>query len=150
VIERREAPSALSRTVGITPSSLNLLEASGVSEKFLAEGIHFARARIYQSDQLLLDLPFRPRRTKFGRAFILGLAQDRTEAHLAEAYRAFGGELRYGAELTDLELRDREVVATTRSGVSDAYDYVVAADGAESRSRQLLGILFDGIGLPET
>lgn len=150
VIEQREAPSVLSRAVGITPRSLNLLEPSGVSPRLLAEGVQFAGARIYRRDRLLLDLPFRPRRTRFGYAFILGLAQDRTEAHLAEAYRGFGGELRYGTELTDLELRDSEVIATTRSGVRDTFSYVVAADGVESRCRELLGIPFDGIELPET
>src|SRR5262245_8833975 len=44
VIDAKEGPEPLSKAVGIAPKSLEVLEASGVSERLLARGIRIRRA----------------------------------------------------------------------------------------------------------
>ena len=149
VIDKRDAASALSRAVGITPRSLETLAPSGVTEALLAEGIRFRGARFYRGARLHFELPFKVDRVCHGYDFLLGLAQDRTEAHLAEACRRLGGEIRYGRKLTGLQDEGERVAVETSDGAA-CYDYVIGADGIHSTVRALLGIGFPGFDLPET
>ena len=148
VIDLRESGSGLSRAVGIMPASLDILRPSGVTGKLLAEGMKFRQVRIYRHSTLALALPLDGGGTDD--AFILGLAQDRTEAHLRDVFAEFGGVVRYGTELVNLHQGTNKVTAETRDGATAEYDYVVGADGARSTTRQLLNIDFRGHDLPET
>ncbi len=149
VIDRREEGSSLSRAVGIMPRSLELLTPSGVSGRLLAEGMKFTKVRIYRENRLALALPLDVMSPRHGYAFLVGLAQDRTEGLLADAFNRFGGSVRYGTELTGLELRGDSVGVETSAGPS-AYDYVIGADGVGSTTRRCLGIDFPGFDLPQT
>ena len=81
-----------------------------------------------------------------------GCAQDRLEPILLEAARAYGlGELQFGRELSALSQDDDEVTATIvdrGSGEETTVRaaYVIAADGAESPVRSMLGIGMVGPG----
>ena len=146
VVERRPEPSDLSRAVGILPRTMRLLEPSGVSEAIRGEAIAMRGVVFHWEDapiaRIPLDLESDPN------ARIFGLAQDRTEAHLREAFATHGGTVRYGAALEALATQGDKVQATV-DGAADGYDYVVGADGADSVVRQALGIAFEGIDLPE-
>ena len=72
VIDLRESGSGLSRAVGITPASLDILGPSGVAEKLLAEGMKFRQVRIYRQASLALTLPLHV--GGVDGEFILGLA----------------------------------------------------------------------------
>ncbi len=148
VIDLRESGSGLSRAVGIMPASLDILRPSGVSEKLLAEGMKFRQVRIYRQASLALTLPLQVGAADGG--FILGLAQDRTETHLRDAFAELGGTVRYGTELIGLHQDANKVTAEMRDGATADYDYVIGADGARSTTRSLLNIEFPGHDLPET
>ena len=148
VIDLRESGSGLSRAVGIMPASLDILRPSGVTGKLLAEGMKFRQVRIYRHSTLALALPIKV--SGADDEFILGLAQDRTETHLRDAFSGLGGEVRYGTELVNLHQDANKVTTETRDGATAEYDYVVGADGARSTTRQLLNIDFRGHDLPET
>jgi 2-polyprenyl-6-methoxyphenol hydroxylase-like FAD-dependent oxidoreductase len=148
VIDLRESGSGLSRAVGIMPASLEILRPSGVTGKLLAEGIKFRQVRIYRNSTLALTLPLAG--SGADDAFILGLAQDRTETHLRDVLSEFGGVVRYGTELVNLHQDANKVTVETRDGAKAEYDYVVGADGARSTTRQLLNLEFRGHDLPET
>jgi len=139
VIDRRERGSGLSRAVGILPESLEILKPSGVTGKLLAEGIKFRQARFYRYSSLVLAFPI-----KIGGlddAFVLGLAQDRTETHLRNVLSELGGTVRQDGNKVTVEIRD---------GATADYAYVVGADGIGSATRNLVNIDFRGHDLPET
>lgn len=144
VVDRRAGQSNLSRAVGILPASLDLLEDCGATALLLAEGVHFDGLRLHDSGRLMADLRF----AAAGDRFILGLPQDRTEAILSDRLAVFGGAVRYGAEVVGLAQDDSSVEVTLADGQVERYDHVLAADGAHSRLRGLLGLPFDGFDLP--
>lgn len=82
-----------------------------------------------------------------------GCAQDRLEPALLQAARSYGiGELGFGQEMTALRQDDDGVTATVvdRAGAEETMvraRYLVAADGARSAVRSMLGIRMD---LPST
>ena len=147
VVDRKADASTLSRAVGIMPRSLNLLAASGVSERLLAEGVKMRAVRVYSNRHRLLTIPLEGAHPDYG--FALALAQDRTEAALRDALRGLGSEVRYATEVTGLTQSGDEVVVQTRDGAEAAYDFVVGADGISSTVRQALGLRFDGFELPK-
>lgn len=78
--------------------------------------------------------------------------QNRLEALVRDRAVALGAELRFGTELTAYEQSSSGVIATLRTRGSRAdeekveADYLVAADGGNSRIRTGLGIGVDGPG----
>lgn len=145
VIDRREEASGLSRAVGILPRSLDLLGPSGVADRLRAEGIAFESAKFYRNDRPVARIPL----TSPSGDTVLGLAQDRTEHHLAEAFRGYGGTVRYGLAFETLVHNgDDAVEAGFSDGSTGSYDYVIGADGVRSGVREALGIAFEGYDLP--
>ncbi len=108
----------------------------------------FRQVRIYCQASLALTLPLHV--SGADGEFILGLAQDRTETHLRDAFANLGGTVRFGTELAGLRQDENKVSAEMRDGTTAEYDYVVGADGARSTTRSLLNIDFRGHDLPET
>ena len=148
IIDLRESGSGLSRTVGIMPASLKNFCPSGVTERFLAEGIKFRQARTYRHSSLVLALPTMGGGGDDG--FIIGLAQDRTETHLRDTLSALGGTVRFATELLGLRQDAHKVSAEMKNGARADYDYVIGADGAHSTVRKLVKIVFPGHDLSET
>ncbi len=150
VIDRRDAASSFSRAVGILPYSLEILQPSGVTDKLLAEGIRYRSAKFYNGVDNILTLPIRSDSRQSDYDFLLGLAQDRTEGILKDAFVGFGGAVRYETELIALTQFDDQVIATTRGGDEAKYDYVLGADGIKSTTRDCIGYDYPGFDLPET
>ena len=148
VVDLRESGSGLSRAVGISPASLEILKPSGVTGKLLAEGMKFRQLRIYRDSSLALALPLKVSGAED--EFILGLPQDRTETHLRDVLSELGGAVRYGTELVDLRQDANKVTVEMRNGAKAEYDFVVGADGVRSATRESLNIAFRGHDLPET
>ncbi len=150
VIDKRNAASTWSRAVGIQPLSLELLQASGVSDALLSEGTKFHSAKLYRNQSLLTNLPFAVPGEDI--SFVLGLAQDRTETHLRDALEKFGGRVHYGLELLKLEQTDKFVsvlLDRQEQALSKVeFDYVIGADGTTSTVRDQIGIAFPGFDLP--
>ena len=147
VIDRKTDPSSLSRAVGILPHSLNILTPCGVTKRLLEEGVRLSEARFFKGDRRILTIPLHRAHPQF--PFVLALAQDRTEAALRDAFRIFGGEVRYGFELTKVR-QEGETVLAEINGSESEYDYVIGADGIRSVTRQALAVDYVGHDLPET
>jgi len=148
VIDRRADASSLSRAVGITPRSLTLLEPSGVTERLLAKGVKIREARVHVGEKPVARLKFDAVHSPYD--YILGLAQDRTEAVLRDALTGYGGAVTFGSELVGLRQEPDRVVAVTADGKEAAYDIIVGADGIGSTVRPAAGIHFPGFDLPQT
>ena len=148
IIEKRNSPSGYSRAVGILPNSLRLLQASGVSDQLIEQGVNIHNVSVYRNLSRTLDLSFTG--TGVEPEGIVALAQDQTESVLRSALSEHSVEVEYGTELTKFSQNDAEVVAHFSNGEYAKFDYLLGADGIGSVTRQALGIDYVGFDLPET
>ncbi|GAB5562708.1 MAG: NAD(P)/FAD-dependent oxidoreductase [Synoicihabitans sp.] len=148
VVEKREAPSALSRAVGIMPITRNHLAPSGVADAILSEGMPIRKFALNRGQKSLLDLDLSA--TLSPEESMTALPQNRTESLIAEAAIARGVTIKYGVELTQIETSDDAATVTFADGRRATYDWVIAADGKNSVVRTQLNIPYPGIDLPET
>jgi len=109
IVDRRHDASTLSRAVGITPRSLELLSHSGVAQRLIEEGIAMDGLCVYRGTSLALSMPLHSERTYF--PTVLGLPQDRTESVMAEILTSLGVAVQYGIGLETLSNREDAVVA---------------------------------------
>lgn len=146
IIDREEGPTPLSKAVGISPRSLEILEPTGVTERLLARGIRMQSVQARYKGEVLatIDLSRLPHRFNF----LLSLAQSETETVMEEVLATLGVQVEGNLELRDIRLAGDKVevdLAGARNGAeSGTFDYVFAADGAHSRVRENLGMGFSG------
>ena len=148
IIDQKQEPSILSRAVGILPSSLSILIPSGVTNNLLEEGIKIQEVRVFSGTRRALSLSLKGAHSD--RDYIIALAQNRTEDILRNAFMRFGGSVTYGKKLISLAQHEDRVVIGTNDGREYAYDMVIGADGIKSRTRECLGIEYQGTDLPGT
>ncbi len=151
VIDKRDSASTLSRAVGITPRSLELLSLSGVDKAIISDGITISAANIYRNNKLCLTTPLHSSKTYFHS--LIGLPQNQTEAIIAKAFTDLGGKIDYGVKLSDLTQDKHQVeVELNDNGqiAKESYDYVIGADGVGSQVRQSASIDYPGYTLDET
>jgi 2-polyprenyl-6-methoxyphenol hydroxylase-like FAD-dependent oxidoreductase len=145
IVDRDAGPTSLSKAVGVSPHSLDILEPSGVTERLLARGLRIRQAQARYEGKLLaaIDLTRLPHRFNF----LLSLPQAETERLMEVTLAGFGGHVDWRTELKDIRLVDRgaDVELLGPGGAETArYDYVFGADSAHSRVRQALGMGFSG------
>lgn len=139
IIELNEAPSRLSRAVGIHAHTMELLRPSGAAEAIEAEAVEIEGMILHEGAKPLARVPLGTR----PETHLYGLAQDRTEAHLAEAFARYGGKVRRGVKFLGLTQDDLGVTVETSDG-QEHYDYVIGADGVGSMVRADLGVAYTG------
>jgi len=149
IVEKQAVGSGLSRAVGLLPSSMEILEPSGVDESIRKEAMVYKAAAFYVNDKLTAKVPL----TEDDSPLLLGLAQDRTEALMKSALQEYGVAVQHGVSLVSLDIENDHAVATlcldgTRNEVRE-YDLVVGADGVHSTVRRSLGMAFEGFDLQE-
>lgn len=147
VIEKRKTASNLSRAVGILPHSMDLLGPSGVAKYIKQDAIAFRQMIFHYRNKQLAQIKLNQMKDPNNRLF--GLAQDRTETHLRDAFTSLGGKIVYGAELLSLS-QSETGVSVSIMGKAFRFDIVIGADGVNSTVRDALHIPFDGYELPET
>ena len=143
LIERRSGPSPLSRAVGILESSMEIFAASGVADPIRAEAVDFAGVILHDGARPVGRLPL----GFDDRSHLFGLAQNRTEHHLAEALARHGVQPRFSTPLEGFK-RDDTGVRARFGGTEERFDWLVGADGVGSLTRRTLGLDFTGYDLP--
>jgi 2-polyprenyl-6-methoxyphenol hydroxylase-like FAD-dependent oxidoreductase len=156
LIEQAAHASSASRAKGLQPRTLEMLEAQGVLGEVLARGGRFPRWRSYRTGRVAweksmyellgIDEPVADSAVPYPETWMI--PQWCTEEILRRALSRLGVEVEYGSSLIALDLDDRGVTATIRcAGGSERFraSYVVAADGAASAARKLVGVSFDGV-----
>ncbi|WP_196258695.1 FAD-dependent monooxygenase [Pelagibacterium limicola] len=145
IIEQRNQSIAESRALGINPRTLDIMEASGATERILAEGIRIRRARLVSRGKSLGTIEFSAINHRF--PFMTALPQARTEALLAEVLAGLGIQVERGTRFVGNE-GSAEAPALRLVGTGG--DEVVLAqrvfgcDGARSSVREDAGIGFEG------
>lgn len=155
VLERRTAPTAYSRAIGLHPPALRALAELGLDREAvrLGEQIRSGRASCRRRELGAVDFT----RAWPARPFVLALPQSRTETLLAERLaRLAPAALRRGWEVTGLQETARDAMVTARRSSGEAgvlrvrAGVVIGTDGARSRVRDLLDIPVSGREYPDT
>lgn len=150
VIDKKHDPLPLSRAVGINARSLTLLEASGVTQRLLAAGIHVHELLVHDRDRPISRI--RLDREVLPYNFMLALPQDETETILRARLEELGGRVEFGVALEGLAI-DGDLTRATLTHGNDgrreeaAFDLVLGADGVHSTVRRAAGIPFEGFDL---
>ena len=145
IIDRDAGPTALSKAVGISPHSLDLLEPSGVTERLLAKGLRMRHVQARFEGKLLATIGLQDLPHRFN--FLLSLPQHDTETIMQEVLVGHGGQVDWSTELTALRPDGRQVeveLAGPGGAETARFDYVFGADGPHSRAREAAGIAFEG------
>ena len=142
IIDREKGPTPLSKAVGISPRSLEILEPTGVTERLLARGVRMQAVQArYEGDLLAaIDLSRLPHRFNF----LLSLPQSETETIMEAVLADLGVRVEWNAELKAIRLAGDQVEAELDGAAGGTFDKVFAADGAHSRVRDSLGMGFSG------
>ena len=169
VLEQRLERSAHSRAIGIHPPALQALAAAGVAKAISSEGVQIRRGEARSGGQPVATVDFSAASQRF--PYVLTLPQVRTEAILeARLNELDPGALVRGVKITELHDGGGRVLLSgtasreANTGPSSPAHYeasrpeefagsariVVAADGARSGLRQLLGIPCRTRTLPDT
>ena len=151
VFERDTVRESFSKALAINPRTLKLLEACGMTERLLGEGIKIHRLRIEVEGRRAVTLDLDQLDESY--PFMLGLPQSRTESLLEACLSEHGIAVERGVEVQDIELAGKEARLTARRGAESLHltsSCVLAADGAHSTLRKALGIAFPGSRAPQT
>jgi len=146
IVEKRDAPSELSRAVGIMPETVRALTPLGAGEAIRVEGMPVQRMTIKRGLRTLMSLDV----TKggLGPDVMIGLPQNRTEEILRDALLARDVHPEYGFRVEDLSTTEETATVTFSDGSEGEFDWVIAADGVHSTARSCLGIAYPGKDLP--
>jgi 2-polyprenyl-6-methoxyphenol hydroxylase-like FAD-dependent oxidoreductase len=171
VIEKKEAPTQHSRSIGIHPPSLELFDRLGLVKPFLEEGIRIRKGHAYLNQSRVGSVSFDslPGRHRY----VLSLPQSETESILEAACQEMDSAMvRRGVTLTSYEttedgvrvhMQDAHSAKSTEglvgapgadgsegSSEETTCDILVGCDGKRSVVRELAGIAFDGSHYPDT
>ncbi|WP_156759307.1 FAD-dependent oxidoreductase [Microbacterium karelineae] len=130
LLERRPVAGPGSRAIGVHPPTLGALEASGATERILAEAVRIRRGIARSGDRVLGEVRFDRLPLRF--PFIATLPQASTEAAIAAGAPA---PMR-GVRATAVEDRGRLVMIRSLAGGSETETsarFVVVAAGASGR-----------------
>lgn len=142
VLEQRLERDRHSRAIGIHPPALAALELAGVAQALAADGVPIRRGRAFSGGKLVGTMSFESASRKF--PFVLSLPQCSTEAHLERRLRDLDPTaLARGTRVTGITDDGGGLALAVTSGGASTHlssALAVAADGAHSTVRQLLGI----------
>jgi 2-polyprenyl-6-methoxyphenol hydroxylase-like FAD-dependent oxidoreductase len=149
IVDKNPTATKESRAVAINPRTLDLLEASGATERLLAAAVKIVGARLVVDGGVRAQ--FDAARIPHRFNFLLGLAQNETERVLAECLFARGVPVQRGVEVIDVVSGVDNATARARTPTGDAMfsaDWIIGADGAHSTVRHRLGLEFPGAPYP--
>jgi len=137
-----------SRGICWSKRTLEIFDRLGVGEPLVAQGVTWKLGKLFSGDDLVFSFDLQPEEGHKMPAFI-NLQQFYVEAALVERADAIETvEIRWKNRLTGLDQHNDHVRLTidTPDGpyTLDA-DWLIAADGARSTARDLLGLSFSGV-----
>lgn len=152
VLEKRTARITHSRSLGIHPVSLELMQEIGLAERFTGKGITVRRGIAWGDSAKIGSLSFEHCPPPY--RFVLTLPQYKTETILEEALREFAPScLVRGAEVTQLKEYGNRIETTIRYNNEHhklTSRFIVGCDGKESDVRQKAGFAFEGKRYPDS
>jgi 3-(3-hydroxy-phenyl)propionate hydroxylase len=155
VLEQEPAPVEDQRAASLHPSTLEMLDELGVTEKIIPLGLISSAYRFHDrvSHSVVAEFDLGLMQDEFRFPFVLQYEQYKLTASIAAEYaNASDFDVRFSHAVTGLaETADGvDVEVRSPSGVERIRaDYVVGCDGGRSTVRKLAGIEFEGFTYPE-
>ncbi len=150
IIDDDFGPSPESRALAIHAPTLDMLEASGVTQLLLAAGNRIRNIIVHEKGRVILTLPLSDIPHRYN--FILALPQSHTEQILTDALAETGIQLDYGTRLESFSCTGNGATATLTANAKRQQieaRAIIGADGAHSIVRKQAGISFDGESKPQ-
>ncbi|WP_281559340.1 FAD-dependent monooxygenase [Thalassomonas sp. RHCl1] len=145
IIEVRTEKCSGSKALSVNPAALDMLADLGITESLLPQGQKNQIVNLMYNDKRMFKLDFN--RISATHPYFLMLPQPVTEAAIENRLNELGYEIERGTELVSLEQNEHGAQATCK-GVNGEdtrqYRYIVGCDGANSKTRQQVGLPFDG------
>ncbi|NNM71102.1 FAD-dependent oxidoreductase [Enterovirga aerilata] len=153
VLDDNDTVSVGSRAICWAKRTLEIFDRLGVGDRMVAKGVTWQRGRVHRGDEEIYSFDLLPEGGHKMPAFI-NLQQYYVEEYLVERARDFPDllELRWRNEVTGVSARGDGVVlevATPDGSYRIEADWVLAADGANSALRRMLGLPFEGQAFEE-
>ncbi|AQU89175.1 monooxygenase [Komagataeibacter nataicola] len=150
IIDRLPTRTTESRALAIWPRTLELLDAAGCADAFMATGLRANAVSIHAGNRVIARIPFGAIASPF--SYLLMIPQSETERLLEEHLKTSGHTVERETELTDFVDRDDGVSCTLMhaGGRIETLEaaWLVGCDGAHSFVRGRLGLAFEGDTLP--
>lgn len=152
VVEKKNTVNDGSRAICISRYSFETLQQLGVVQRFEAKGLGWTRGRSYFRDQLIYQFAM-PHSADERFLPMYNIQQQYIEQFLIDAAAEYPEliDLRWHSEVTAVA-RDEEGVqldiATPAGNYPLQGEYLLAADGARSAVRNLMGLRLNGQNLP--
>ncbi|TCM45695.1 NAD(P)/FAD-dependent oxidoreductase [Kribbella sp. VKM Ac-2568] len=141
VVDRLAAGANTSRACVIHPRTLEMLEEVGVAQRLTELGIHAERFDIRDGDRTLIPVRFDQLPTDY--RYVLMVPQYLTEQVLLERLEELGGSVHRPYSAVGVTQTADGAEVTLDSGDTIKAQYVVAADGMNSKIRDLAGLGYD-------
>jgi 2-polyprenyl-6-methoxyphenol hydroxylase-like FAD-dependent oxidoreductase len=138
VLERRADEPNITRAFAVHARTLELLDARDMADQLVAQGI--VVQEVQPAPGSSLDL--RPLPSRY--PMVLIIAQSGTERMLEQRAKELGAEIVRDAEVVGLRQDEGGVTLDIEGGRTVRARYVVGADGAHSKIRDLIGVDFVG------
>jgi 2-polyprenyl-6-methoxyphenol hydroxylase-like FAD-dependent oxidoreductase len=150
IVDRSDAPSNLSRAVGLQARTLETFDDLGLVEEFLAMGVVVKAVRSYNRGRLhhVFELDTSPR-GDIPYPYLLVVEQHVTESILLGHLTRQGGTVHRGAEIKRLVAEPDQVQSLLRTVTGERQvrsSYLIGCDGPHSSVRRLRGIGFPSGG----
>lgn len=150
VFERRPERRGGSRSIGVHPPSLELLDELGLADRFVARGVRVERGHAFDERGPCGVIEFA--RCPGRHRYVLAIPQEETEDILRGALEERApGALRTGA-FVGVDERRGEVALRVRTPDGERVEHrarvLVGCDGKHSAVRTALGIAYDGAPYP--
>jgi 2-polyprenyl-6-methoxyphenol hydroxylase-like FAD-dependent oxidoreductase len=145
LIDSLDGPQHWDRATVVHPRSLELFEALGIVDRFVAAGVPQRRGRLHSAGELLVELDFSLSGSPY--AYNLGLSEEDTERFLTEYLEAKGGSVERSTRLLSLtQDADGATAAVARGGREEEVRaaWLVGCGGYHSPVREALEIPLKG------
>ncbi len=149
IVDKRVERSPHSKAFGVNPRTLELLEETGATERFLANGRRMSAVNLWAGERHVVRNDLSPVAHRYN--FLLAQSQADSERILEEQLARRGVVVERGVSLHAVEVAEDRVVASlagSRDERAEA-EVLLGADGSNSRVREHLGIAFEGEGAAE-
>jgi 2-polyprenyl-6-methoxyphenol hydroxylase-like FAD-dependent oxidoreductase len=144
-IDARAEPQSWDRATVVHPRSLEVFEALGIVDRFLAAGVPQRAARLHSAGEVLVELDFSL--SGAGYAYNLGLSEEDTERFLTEFLEAAGGSVERSTTLLRVSQDAGGVTATVERGGREEEvrcRWIVGCGGFHSPVRDAIGVELEG------
>jgi 2-polyprenyl-6-methoxyphenol hydroxylase-like FAD-dependent oxidoreductase len=145
LVDARDEPQKWDRATVVHPRSLEIFEALGIVDRFIAAGVPQRAARLYSAGEVLVEVDFSLSGAPY--PYNLGLSEEDTERFLTASLEAAGGSVERSTTLVGMSQDTDEVTATVERGGREEEvrcAWIVGCGGFHSPVRDALGIELEG------